>query len=108
MSLFAEYKKERENKETYETEHGFATYVINGEECYIEDIYVRPEYRRFKYGTEIGNEVMRIAKEKGCKYLTGTVYTHLGDPTASVKSLFSFGFKVMSADKNVIYFLKEI
>lgn len=108
MSLMAEYKLEREGKGTYEEERGFATYLIKGEECYIEDIFVKKEYRRSRVGDSIGNAVQEIAKKAGCKYLTGTVYPNVGDPTASTLALLYFGFKIMSADKNVIYFLKEL
>ena len=57
MSLYAEYIKGRENKEIIEDSLGFATYQITGNECYIVDIYVRPEARMLGRGSILANKI---------------------------------------------------
>lgn len=108
IEMLKEYKKERENKDTYITDKGFAIYQINKDECYIEDIYIRPEYRNQKEASSIGVAVEKIAKEQGCKYVSGTVFIGKGNQTESTLRLLTFGFRVAGADKNIIYFIKDI
>lgn len=108
MSHFASYFKERENVETLESEHGFAIYSIRGEECYIRDIYVTPEARKTGAASRMANQITEIAKEKGCKYATGTVCPTANNSTDSLKVLLSYGMKLHRAEPNLIIFIKEL
>jgi GNAT superfamily N-acetyltransferase len=73
MSLYADFLKEYSDIEILEKEYGFATYSISGEECYIRDVYVIPVMRNKNYASLLADEITKIAKDKGCKYLTGSV-----------------------------------
>ena len=108
MSMFSDYIKERGVLNILETDKGFATYKIVGTECYIEDIYVIPEYRRGKAGSDLANEIVEAAKAKGCRYLTGSVVPSAKGSTESCKALLAYGFRLLRANENVIYFVKEI
>jgi GNAT superfamily N-acetyltransferase len=87
---------------------GFATYHLNDEECYIEDIYVVPEKRKAGEASALANYISQIAKENGAKYLTGTVIPSSLTATNTTKAMFAYGFKVHSSSENKIVFMKEI
>jgi predicted GNAT family acetyltransferase len=107
-SLFAQYIREREGKEIVETENGFATFFYTGEYCYIEDIYVKPELRKSGLASELANQISEIAKNKGVKKLLGSVSPKATGADASMRVLLAYGFKLLSSDKDLIYFEKEI
>jgi GNAT superfamily N-acetyltransferase len=108
MNLYAPYLKEREALDTLETPHGFALYKIQGDECYIQDIYVVPEKRKSHVATQMADAVAEIARGKGCKWLTGSVSPSANNSHASLLVLLHYGMKLQKADKDIIYFSKRI
>ena len=108
MSLFSEYKLELENKPVIETEHGFACYGIHGTDCYIEDIYVKPEFRKTHEASHLANMVLEDARLKGCKRLFGSVVPSRHGATISMKVQLAYGFRVFSASENFILLVKDI
>lgn len=108
--MFDEYVMEREGFTFVKDEHerGFAIYKIIGEECYIKDIYVKPEHRKTKIASELADEVCAKAKEAGAKYLSGTVSAVIGDPTTSMKVLLGYGMRFFKVNGDMLVFVKEI
>ena len=45
----------------------FAYYTWVGKSLYLEDIYVKKEYRRQKTGTQLLNRIFEIARQEKCK-----------------------------------------
>lgn len=110
MTLYAQYIKEREQKDIIETDKGFATYKVypNGE-CYLQDIYVIPEARRSRVAYDLADQVVEIAKEKKCHTLVGSVCTDAINPTASMKFVLNYnGMKFHSVKGNMIFFTKDL
>lgn len=109
MSTFGEYIKEREGKEIIEDERGFATYLFqeNGS-CYIESIYVRPDFRKTGVAAEMADKIVEIAKKRGAKELLGSVSPSTKGSTASVRVLLAYGFSLDSSANNFILFRKDI
>ncbi len=108
MSLYGDYVLEREGKGIVEKSYGFATYKIRGDECYICDIYIKPDYRKKGVGSHIANEIAEIAKENKCKYLTGTVCPSLNGATQSLIAQLNYGFKILSSHEDLIVLKKEL
>jgi predicted GNAT family acetyltransferase len=109
MSLFSEYKMEREGKFVIESENSFAVYSFpDGESVYIEDIYVKPELRKSGLGSCAANMIAKIAKEKGCKKMYGSIVPSANGANDSLKALLAYGFKLSSSEHNIIFFVKEI
>lgn len=108
MSLYGEFLKERENKEIIETEKGFITFSINGDECYIENIYVIKSERKTGLAIEFQAQVAVIAKERGCKFLSGSVVPSLPGGSESLRMLLINGFKLHSAVNNFIIVKKDL
>lgn len=108
MSLYSDYLNETGQRHIVETDKGFATYQIDGSECYIVDIYIAPEARRTGLCHKIVNQVIDKAKEQGCRVLTGSVNTSIKTPGISVKVLLGHGLRFLREDPGIIWFYREI
>lgn len=78
MHLYFDYMQERDPEfNSIVDEYGFATYRYLDfgatKAVYIEDLYVKPCYRKSNKASELSEKVQKIAKEKGCTMLLGTV-----------------------------------
>jgi GNAT superfamily N-acetyltransferase len=108
--MWADYIKETFGKEMLQTEYGFATFYIVPETtvCYIEDIYVIPELRKSKIGSELEAEITIWAKERKCTELMGSVNLTITTPERSMAVLISRGYKLTSATPTMLYFRKQL
>jgi hypothetical protein len=106
--MYAKYKKEREGKEVLETEYGFASWCIDGEVCYIEDIFVDLYHRQSGLAAKMADDICRLAKDRGCKTLLGSVNVQTQGSTTSMKVLLAYGMKLRSVNGQMIYLTKEI
>lgn len=108
-SLYAQYIFERENKEIVESDKGFATYKIfdNGE-CYLQDLYVVPEYRKSGLATEMTDEIVLRAKEKACTLLIGSVCVDDINATRNMKVFLSYGMQIYKSMGTMIFLKKDI
>jgi ribosomal protein S18 acetylase RimI-like enzyme len=108
MSLWADYHKETEGHSVHETERGFIRYSCEPPNCYIHDLYVRPECRRSGHGTELADVVAERARESGCTYLWSRV--GLGSATAqeALKANLAYGFMVREAQNGFMIMSKDI
>lgn len=109
MKLFKSYLEEKmPNRRVIFNEHGFIIYNLVKTECYIEELYVVPEFRQQKIATKLADEVAAIAKEAGCYYLSAQVPVENLDSAQSLRVQLAYGFKLHSANDNVIILTKEI
>lgn len=107
-SLYADYIKEREGRSILESKEGFMTYEIKGQECYIADVYIRPEFRKSGVASGFASQIEDIARKQGCKFLTGSVTPSLKGATESIIAQLKFGFKLHSSHEDFIILKKEI
>ncbi len=110
MSMYAEYLTERTNDQILENEYGFATYrfLENCKTVYIVDIYVVPEMREKGIAADMANQIEKIAKEKGCTDMIGTVLPSAKGSNTSLAVLLSYGMKLHSAAQDAIILRKDI
>lgn len=108
MSHYANYIKERENYEIVENENGFATFAQVGDSVYLRDIYIVPEKRKTGAGKQFLQHVESWAKEKGISKILGTVCPSANGSTVSMKAILAVGFELMSSEKDMVYFIKNI
>ena len=94
--------------EVFENETGWANYIISGKECYIENIYTAPEYRKTGRASEIADKITAIAKERGCTTLLGSTNTTKPSVERSIQVILSYGFKYLRSDEVSIWYYKEI
>ena len=71
--------------------HNFSTFLGRGG-VYLEDLYVRPEYRGHGYGKGLIRQLARIAKERGCGRLE---WWCLDSNTPSIDFYLSLGAEPM-------------
>ena len=107
--MFEDYAQERGfGPRVFEIDGGFATYYLDEDSCYIEDIYVIPSKRNSKVASYMADEITKIAKEKGLSKLYGSVNKLAKSAEASRKVLTSYGFSKIDEDEELEWYLKEI
>ena len=102
------YEELHDGKSVIYDDHGFATYWIRGEEVYIEDIYVKKEYRRTHAASQFADKVAKLGIENGCTYMTGTVVPSANNSTISMKMMIGYGFDLWIAQDDIIWFKKAL
>lgn len=111
-SLFKKYVEETEGKHVFEDNQGFVKYSFGEHEgkkhCYIEEIYIVEHGRELNYATRMANEVTKIAKEKGCVEIFGSVAVGIKNPTRSIKVLIGYGMEFSHLGPNIMFFKKGI
>ncbi len=108
MQQLANYLKERQGVDSIIRDEGFATYKINGEECYIVDIWTAPDYRKRGVAAEMADDIARIAIAQGCKYLTGSIDVTTNGAHDSMLVLLAYGFRLHSAVNYGLFFRKSL
>jgi hypothetical protein len=108
IDLYAAYLEELGAKHLFRNEKGFVLYSFAQDYCYLEEIFILPEFRGKKEFAVLSDSVAKIAKEKGCKRLLGSVIPTINNSTRSVSMMISYGAKLISSTNNYILFEKEI
>jgi GNAT superfamily N-acetyltransferase len=106
--MYFDYVKERLGQEVIQNEYGFILYYINGQDCFIVDLYVKPEHRRKNIATELADQVQEIAQKRRCTKIWGQVVVGSGGDFVALMSHFSWGLRLHSANANCIVTVKEI
>lgn len=112
--MYAEYIREREGKLVLESEKGFAVYGFNCipgvdfPHAYIQDIWVKPDFRKFGEARALADSITKEAKAKGFKFLFGSVDCNAKNAHASLLVLIAYGMRLYTASGSGIYFVKEI
>lgn len=107
-TLYAKYISQRAGYEILENEHGFVIYKINGEECFIVDMFVDTNSRKKYYASEFTNELVKIAKSKGCKLITANI--HLWDVNYQVTLIVAFknDFNIVKASNDILLIARKL
>lgn len=110
MSLYSEYIKERENKHIIEFDNAFVSYKINNNFLFIEDMYIRSEYRRNNIGKLLDTMIQYEAINNKCNYIICSVSIFANNFVNSIRVIKHSGYKYYTKNKTLkqIYFIKEI
>lgn len=111
MSHYAEYLKERTNKQILETPRGFVTYYYLDNEfkgLMIEDIYVSPDYRGNDVASGMADQLVNEAKQLGYVKCYGQICPYAKNSTDSMKVMIAWGLKIHSINNNLIFLVKDI
>jgi|SRR5271165_1214786 len=108
MSLLAEYFKEAQTKEIVEDDRGFATYYFLNEGVYVEDIWIKPEFRSNGAARDLLDQIAEIAKNRGCSKMLGSCVPSAKNSTHALKAAFSYGFELLYAKENFIAYSKDL
>lgn len=106
--MYFDYAKERQSLENIQTEAGFVLYKIIGEECFLAEVYVKPEFRNGDAIKELISRVSEIALLNKCKVLSATV--HLSDQgnLRTIKAALKLDFYIARAENNVIVIARHL
>lgn len=72
-SLFADYWREKGHV-IVETQRGFMSAIIHENMCYVENFYVKPEYRGTGAALQLTLQIIQQAKDRGCTDFAAEVY----------------------------------
>lgn len=111
IKMFNDYADERGfGTRIHYTELGFITYHLDREEkeCYIEDLYVIPEARQKKIGSNLADHVCQLAKNHGIDTVIGSVNKLANNKEISRKALLGYGMEKVDEDEEMEWYLKEI
>lgn len=110
MSLFADYKKEREGKHVLENEKMFIVYSLHpqGQYLYIEDIYVAPEHRHQGLAREMGAYIEKLSKANKCKKIVISIVPNTEGATYNLSRSLMYGFRLRSSHENIIFLEKDV
>lgn len=107
-SLYAQYSKERSDVDIYEDECGFFSYKRMEDGIYLEDMYIIPERRGEKLSLRYISILEQICISNGISKIFSTIDCEANNFNHSLLAALHRGFKVLSADQNIIYIIKEI
>jgi len=106
-TLYAEYIREREGAQVYESPSAFVTFKIAGEECLITNLYVKPEMRRGIVGVRFMASFMAHAMSLGAKKFFGIIRMNDAHKERMLSLALRVGFKIVETDTSMIVVGKE-
>jgi ribosomal protein S18 acetylase RimI-like enzyme len=112
--MYKQYLKERENKEVLETEQGFAVYGYNCipgvdfPHVYIQDIWVKPEFRKNGVARVMADGIAADAKQRGFRLMIGSFDCGAKGANESMLVLVAYGMKPYTANNGTVFMIKEI
>lgn len=110
MSMYAEYIREKTSDLITETSRGFIVYrfLEDKRSVYIVDLYIVPEWRNKKEAWSMADEVVTLAKSRGCtRFMAGLVPSNKKS-TDSLKVLLAYGLLLDSSSTDFIVLGKDI
>jgi len=108
-SMYKKYvENQLPNRFVHETTKGFITYNINGKECQLEEVYVKPEFRRQGIVKELYDFAANHGKELGCEYLKGSLVIGTNMLEESCMALLKYDYKFWYTDGILIYLKKDL
>lgn len=107
-SLWTEYWSEMWGAETFETEYGFITFQTFTQHIFIQELYVKPEFRRSEHASALADEVTKIARERGLYELTSKVHLDSNTAALSLKVQLAYGFIPFRAESGIIWLSKKV
>lgn len=108
-SLYAEYVKEREGKETIENDTGFITYLDlkPSKTIYLSDMYIKPEFRKTGAARSLYNELLAVLQEKKYNTMISSYDMDTNNWEHTEKMLENEGFKKAHKYGTLMYLIKD-
>ena len=109
--MYKKYIEEQlTNRFVHEAYYGFLTYFHDEQNgiLQLEEIYIKPEYRRKGFASKLYDKAEEIAIEKHCKELKGSIIIGTKNAEGSMICLLKNGYNFHYTDNIIIYLKKEI
>ena len=110
MDLYKQYLESLyPNAFLYADDNGFIVYWLNDKELFIQDFYVKPEAREDKGSLRYIMEVIEIAKQNGCTYMTCNLDLKSKRATENMKIFLNHGLMPIKAENEYrLLLMREI
>lgn len=108
LRLYAAYLKEREGMELIERPYGFATYKLEHDHAYLQDIYVLPADRKGGRGVELEQAVILEAKKARLNVLYGSIDPRAEFATDMMNIMLKLNYKLSHVQGDLIFMKKDI
>lgn len=109
MNMFKAYLEEREGVEVVEFAFGFCVLKsISPEVLYLQDLYVEPSQRHNGKAQEIQEKCEKLARSRGASKIVTSVAPLANNSTYSVRIILEAGYELHSAEKDLIWFSKQL
>ena len=105
---FAYIAERRPDCKVLKNEKGFAVYSYTDDYVYIEEIYVKPEFRKENIASQLSEAIQQEAKDNGCLRMLGSVSASAEGSTDSIRVLLAHGMTLMSSQDDLIWFYKDL
>ena len=96
------------SRRVYEDDMGFFIYSVHKQEFYVEEVFVRKEFRKKGVAAEYDGIAISMAKSHGCTYIKGSVIPSANKATESLKFQLALGYELVYCDGMTIYLQKKI
>jgi GNAT superfamily N-acetyltransferase len=106
--MYADYIEEREGAQIVQTASGFATFRLEKDHSYLLDLYVAPEARGTGAAQELFEIVIAHTLEAGLTRMAGSVVPSTKGAHRMMEIMLGRGFKLYAAEKDIVYFMKEL
>ena len=107
--MYFEYLIERRPEcKVLKNDKGFAIYSFTDNSVYIEEIYVKPEFRKEAVASQLSETIQQEARDMGCLQVLGSVSPSAHGSTESIAVLLAHGMTLMSSQDDLIWFYKNL
>jgi len=106
--MWINYAKERFGYESLEEEWGFLLFTVAPPLLAVQELYVKPEFRKNKNALDLLNRVSKIGKERGCTHLWTQVWMNDKGRSRTMTAGLAYGFQMIEASNGRIIMTKEI
>lgn len=102
MSLYAQFVREMAGGEVIETDAGFISYLIEGEVCRFQELFVKADARGTGLHKSLWNAMIATCKQRDVKRVVWVVDTKQLNPTPRLIMYLRWGARVKDAQNNCI------
>lgn len=102
MTLYAQFVREMAGGEVIETDDGFISYLIEGDICRFQELYVRETARGSGLHKSLWNAMVATCKARDVKRIVWCVDTRQLNPTPRLIMYLRWGGRVKDANGGLI------
>lgn len=106
--MYFDYLQERLGYEVMQNDYGFIVLQIIGTDCYLHELYVRPEHRRKQNATYLADCALEKAKQSGCTKLWSQVVITTNGANEAMAAHLAWGMRLHSTDAGRVILSREI
>jgi GNAT superfamily N-acetyltransferase len=108
---YASYSLEENGYNIVTKDYGFFTYLVEGAEFFVGDIYISPDYRNNQLSLELLKDMKLLAKQAKCPIISANTYKEdekdFERYTRKVRLMIDAGFKIKSVmEHNIIWYME--